>query len=27
MAQNDRKTLRYTMLQHFLKDNLRDEIF
>ena len=27
MAANDRKTLRYTLLQHFLKGNLRDEVF
>ncbi len=27
MAQNDRKTLRYTLLQHFLKENLSDESF
>ena len=27
MAQNDRKTLRYTLLQHFLKGNLQNENF
>lgn len=27
MAQNDRKTLRYTLLQHFLKENLSHEAF
>ena len=27
MAQNDRKTLRYTLLQHFLKENLSHEGF
>ena len=27
MAQNDRKTLRYTLLQHFLKGRLRNEDF
>ena len=27
MAENNRKTLRYTLLQHFLKENMRYESF